>query len=102
MSLLLLFSAPEKRRNPFWSFSKRTTGQRPDKRMLPTKVAKGTGAAVGTFIGGDEGTRFVVDLGQEEVEVVEEFVLHHGNVGDGGLAENKGGVVVVGASVLDE
>ena len=34
--------------------------------------------------------------------MVEEFVLHHGDVGDGCLAEDEGRVVIVGASMLDE
>lgn len=61
-----------------------------------------TSATTRTVVSGDEGTGFVVYLRQEKVEVVEEFVLHHGDVGDGRLAEDEGRVVIVGASMLDE
>ena len=63
---------------------------------------EGAGIAAGMIVGGEEGLVGGEDLGQEEVEVVEELVLHCGDVGDGCLSEDEGGVVVVGACVLDE
>ena len=65
-------------------------------------MVEGAGIAAGMIVGGEEGLVGGEDLGKEEVEVVEELVLHCGDVGDGGLAEDKGGVVVLAAGMLDE
>ena len=70
--------------------------------MLATEVVEGAGIAAGAIIGREEGLVGVVDLGKELVEVAEELVLHCGDVGDWRLAEDKGGVIVVSAGMLDE
>ena len=65
-------------------------------------MVEGAGIAAGMIVGGEEGLVGGEDLGQEEVEVVEELVLHCGDVGDGCFTEDEGGVVILRAGVLDE
>ena len=63
---------------------------------------EGTGFASCPFFCGVERGVNVENLGEEVVEVVHELVFDLGNVGDGGLAEDQGRVVVVGPCVLYE
>lgn len=63
---------------------------------------EGTGFASCPFFCGVEGGVNVENLGEEVVEVVHELVFDLGNVGDGGVAEDQGRVVVVGPCMLNE
>ena len=61
-----------------------------------------TGAAAGAVVSGDKGGVGGEYLFEEVVEVLKELFLDHGDVVDGHLAEDQGGVVVLTAGMLDE
>ena len=63
---------------------------------------EGTRFASCPFFCGVEGGVYVEDLGEEVVEVVHELVFDIGNVGDGGVAEDQSGIVVVCPCMLNK
>ena len=73
-----------------------------EEKSLLAEFFEGAGVAAGTVFGGKERLRLVKNLVEEIVEVVEELILHCGDIGDEGFAEDEGRVIVVGARVLNE
>ena len=63
---------------------------------------EGTGFASCPFFCWEEGSVRIKDFGDEVCKVVHELVFDLGNVGDGGVAEDQGRVVVVGPCMLNE
>ena len=63
---------------------------------------EGTGFTSCPFFCWIEGGVWIENFADEVGEVVHELVFDLGNVGDGGVAEDQGRVVVVGTCMLNE